>query len=196
MNLFYQDLGLKQNDPFVIRMDTCDFPASPVSYEKGQEPPLLRLRQSSGDLNMEGSEVAQWVRDPRSESEGYVIFPLEASETGDYTGTVALSSNDSLTDVCLIDSSGETLWNSPGTWTNGDTALQYRVQDGTQDLFVAAKASTTVSINASFTSTRSSPSPSPSRSQSRRSISFDGYASAISGGISFWILWNIFAGFC
>ena len=150
---FYADVGgLAQNAPFVIRMDTCDYPATPVSYPQGQQPPMSK-RQATSGLSMQGAEAPVWVRDPRTESEGYVFMPLSDSSPGNYSGTLSFSDTAGLQDISIVDGSGELLWNNTGTWISGTRDVKYQVQDDTQDLCVAAKAVRSVDVSASFTAT-------------------------------------------
>ena len=158
---FYDDLGLKQDDPYVIRMDTCNFPATPVSYPRGSEPrPHPRRQTDGGQQTVQAAHDPLWVRDPRTKSEGYVLMPLEASGPGTYNATLSLSEADRLEDVSIVDGAGGLVWprdSSAGvssSFANGQQrSLQYQVQDDTQDLFVAAKAATSVSVSAAFTAT-------------------------------------------
>ena len=152
LRYFYDDLDLKQDQPYVIRMDTCEFPATPVSYARGSEPrPHPKKRQ---ERTVKAADNPLWVRDPRStNSEGYVLMPLESGGPGTYNGTLSLSNLDSLEDVSIVDGGGGLVWNSTGAIINGQSSLQYTVQDDTQDLFVAARAATSVSVSAAFTAT-------------------------------------------
>ncbi|KAH6855796.1 hypothetical protein B0I37DRAFT_411761 [Chaetomium sp. MPI-CAGE-AT-0009] len=162
LRYFYKDLGLKQDDPYVIRMDTCNFPATPVSYAQGTEPQPHPRRQADGDGSGGGQTVQAahdplWVRDPRTESQGYVLMPLEASGPGTYNATLSLSNPDSLEDVSIVDGAGGLVWDSTAggapPLADGRRTLQYSVLDDTQDLFVAARAATSVSVSAAFTAT-------------------------------------------
>ncbi|KAK4032359.1 hypothetical protein C8A01DRAFT_20551 [Parachaetomium inaequale] len=151
LRYFYDDVGLTQDQPYVIRMDTCDFPAKPVSYAQGSEPrPHPKKRQ---ERTVKAADSPLWVRDPRStDSEGYVLMPLEPAGPGTYNGTLSLSNLDSLEDVSIVDGAGGLVWNSTGAMS-GQSSLQYEVLDDTQDLFVAARAATSVSVSAAFTAT-------------------------------------------
>lgn len=152
---FYDDLGLQQGDPYVIRMDTCDFPATPVSYPRGSEPRPHPRRQANGGRTVTAADDPLWVRDPRTDSEGYVLMPLESGGPGMYNGTLSLSSLEGLEDISILDGAGGLVWSSAGAaaFVNGQSSLQYEVQDETQDLFVAAKAATSVSVSVAFTAT-------------------------------------------
>jgi hypothetical protein len=72
-----------------------------------------------------------------------------------YNGTLTLSNLDKLEDVAIVDGAGGLVWNSTGAgaFSGGQSSLQYQVLDDTQDLFVAARAATSVSVSAAFTAT-------------------------------------------
>lgn len=154
---FYDDLGLKQDDPYVIRMDTCNFPATPVSYPRGSEPRPHPRRQTDGggQHTVQAAHDPLWVRDPRTKSEGYVLMPLEASGPGTYNATLSLSKADRLEGVSVVDGAGGLVWDGAGgsSFADGQRSFQYQVHDDTQDLFVAAKAATSVSVSAAFAAT-------------------------------------------
>jgi hypothetical protein len=157
---FYADIGgpggLVQDAPYIIRMDTCDFPATPISYPEGSQPSLpLPKRQATGGFTMQGDGDALWMRDPRSESEGFVIMPLSPSGRGSYNGTLSISDTSRLTNISIIDDGGELLWKISEPWVKGQGSkeVQYEVQDDTQDLCVVAKADRSVDVSATFTAT-------------------------------------------
>lgn len=156
LRYFYEDVGLnRDNMPFVIRMDTCNFPATPVSYPRGSEPRPHPKRQTTSTIKAADNPL--WVRDPRTKSEGYVLMPLEAAGPGTYNATLSLSGAESLRDVSVVDGAGGLVWNGTSAgaaFVSGqNVSLQYKVLDDTQDLFVAAKAATSVSVSAAFTAT-------------------------------------------
>lgn len=158
LRYFYEDVGLDQEDlPYVIRMDTCDFPATPVSYPRGSQPspgPPPKRQATNASQTVKAADDPIWVRDPRTTSQGYVLMPLESGSPGTYNATLSLSNLDRLQDVSIVDGAGDLVWNmtAGAAFVNGQS-MQYKVQDDTQNLFVAAKASTSVSVSAAFTAT-------------------------------------------
>lgn len=193
LRYFYEDLGLKQDDPYIIRMDTCNFPATPVSYPQGSEPRPHPRRQTDDGKQQQTVHAAHeplWVRDPRTKSEGYVLIPLEAGGPGTYNATLSLSNLARLEDVSIVDGSGGLVWesnaagSSSSSFTNGQRSLQYKVQDDTQDLFVAAKAATSVSVSAVFTATNVAQATTVPDSAASRSMCGDGvYARGLLVGV-------------
>jgi len=187
---FYDDVGLnKENQPFVIRMDTCDFPPRPVSYQRGTEPDPHPKRQANDGQIVTAADSPLWVRDPRTESEGYVLMPLESSGPGTYNGTLSLSNLESLENISIVDGAGGLVWNSTARaeFVNGQSSLQYKVQDDTQDLFVAAKAATSVSVSAAFTATSVPQANSSVSSSAMRSGGV--YALGLLAGVVVGIIW-------
>lgn len=185
LRYFYRDLGLRQDEPYVIRMDTCDFPATPVSYPQGSKPQPHPKRQAAnnGGKTVKAAHNPLWVRDPRTEAEGYVLMPLESGGRGTYNGTLSLSSLERLEDVSILDGAGGLVWDSTGAaFVSGQsTSLQYQVQDDTQNLFVAAKAATSASVSAAFTATSV---PQATSSQSSAAMrSRGGYAPGLLAGV-------------
>lgn len=154
---FYRDVNLTKGSPFVLRLDTCDFPASPTSFPNNQLPPPPQKREADwkdgGDLSdLGGKYPTHWFPDPHSEADGFLVIPLMNIGTGLFGGDLTIATNDTLNDVCIIDAAGETLWSSPGTWASQVNA-QYQVQDDTQDMFVAARASAMVDVTATLSQT-------------------------------------------
>jgi hypothetical protein len=189
---FNADLGgFAQGAPFVIRMDTCDLPAMPVSYPIGTQPsiPPSKRQATAGGLNMQGARAPLWVRDPRTQSEGFVFMPLSDSKPGIYNGTLGFSNTAGLEDIAILDGSGGSLWNNTGTWISGTRDVQYQVQDESQDLFVAAKASKSVSVSASFSATGIVRASSSSSSASRAHTWSRRCTVCITGGILIGIMW-------
>ena len=188
LRYFYEDVGLnRDNMPYVIRMDTCDFPATPVSYPRGSEPRPHPKRQTS---TIKAADSPLWVRDPRTKSEGYVLMPLEAAGPGTYNATLSLSNVESLRDVSVVDGAGGLVWNGTAgaAFVSGQSVgLQYRVQDDTQDLFVAAKAATSVSVSAAFTATGVPQATSSPSSAARRSGGL--YGPGLLAGVVVGVMW-------
>ncbi len=192
LRYFYEDVPVnREKQPFVIRMDTCDSPATPVSYPRGTEPsPHPKRQTNSSGQTVKAADNPLWVRDPRTKSEGYVLMPIESSGPGTYNGTLSLSSLQGLEDVSIVDGAGGLVWNSTAgaAFVNGQTTLQYKVQDDTQDLFVAAKAATSVSVSAAFTAT--SVPQATSSSVSSAAMRGDGvFAPGLLVGVVVGILW-------
>jgi hypothetical protein len=138
---------------------------------------------------MTAAQEPLWVRDPRTGSEGYILMPLEAGSAGTYNGTLEFSNTESLEDVCIIDGAGVLVWQSPKTSIDDESNVQYQIQDDTQDLFVAAKASKSLSVSASFTAHSVSPASSSSVSASRERMGPNLYLSGLLSGIAFGIIW-------
>lgn len=72
-------------------------------------------------------------------------------------------------------------------FVNGQSSLQYKVQDDTQDLFVAAKAATSVSVSAAFTATSVPQANSSVSSAAMRSGGV--YALGLLAGVVVVIIW-------
>lgn len=71
------------------------------------------------------------------------------------TTTLSLSKADRLEGVSVVDGAGGLVWDGAGgsSFADGQRSFQYQVHDDTQDLFVAAKAATSVSVSAAFAAT-------------------------------------------
>ena len=157
LKAFYTDAGLNRAGlPYVIRMNTCDFPEAPVSYPRGSEPRPHPPRSKRETVSVKAAEKPLWVKDPRSEAEGgFVVMPIEAAAPGTYNATLSFSGSDKLKDVAILDSAGDVVWEvKNGGFSGGKIAgLEYKVTDDTQDLFVAARAESSVSVTAEFAAT-------------------------------------------
>ncbi|KAF2821079.1 hypothetical protein CC86DRAFT_427235 [Ophiobolus disseminans] len=154
LRYFYSDVSLASNAPFVIRMDTCAFPSTPVSFPQGQQPAVPVKRQLTPDAPIiRGAAPALYVRDPISEDHGFVFMPLAPGTPGRYNGTLGFSETLGLSDISIIDGAGDVVWKFNGTWISGTRDVAFDVKDDTQDLSVAARVARSVSIGASFTAT-------------------------------------------
>jgi len=135
---------------------------------------------------MKAPENPLWFRDPRSNSECFILISLEAGGPGIYTGTLPLPNLAGLDNICIVDDSSDLVWNgSAAAFVNGQRSLQYEVLDDIQQLCVAAKASTSVSVNASFTATGVSKATSSSAAVPSAGV----YFPSLLGGVAVGIMW-------
>lgn len=181
---FYADVGLNRAGlPYVIRMNTCNFPATPVSYSRGSEPRPHPKRETT---SVKAAEKPLWVRDPRGKGEGFVVMPIEPSSAGTYNGTLTLSNSDKLKEIAILDSSGDVVWEGKDVGYAGGkiNGLQYKVVDDTQDLFVAARAESSVAVSAEFTATTV-----PQPTGSSRAGRLKGYVPGVVVGVGFAMMW-------
>jgi len=160
LKAFYADTGLNRAGmPYVIRMNTCDLPATPVSYPRGSEPRPHPKRDTT--TTVKAMEKPLWVKDPRSQEKGkgegggFILMPIENASPGTYNATLSLSESNKLKDIAILDTSGDIIWESKDVeFVSGKVNnLQYQVVDNTQDLFVAARAESSVVVTAEFTAT-------------------------------------------
>ncbi|KAK5684741.1 hypothetical protein LTS10_002815 [Elasticomyces elasticus] len=129
---FYRDLSLEQNDPFIIRMDTCDFPAEPVSYPAGQEPASLALKRDLSSLD--------WLPVPSRGIGGYTIRPISNSSGGPHNA--------------IVDGGGTAYWTAEANGTSTKFTVSYDMDEDVADAFLAIAAASSISISADFTATQ------------------------------------------
>jgi hypothetical protein len=156
LKYFYADAGLNRDGmPYVIRMNTCNFPKEPESWPRGSQP-TPRPPSKRDTVSVQAAEQPLWIKDPRGQGDaGFVIMPIERAAAGTYNATLTLSGSDKLRDISILDAAGDVIWEGKDVDFSGGrlTGLQYSVADDTQDLFVAASAESSVSVTAEFSAT-------------------------------------------
>jgi len=82
-------------------------------------------------------------------------MPIENASPGTYNATLSLSESNKLKDIAILDTSGDIVWEGKDVeFASGKVNnLQYKVVDNTQDLFVAARAESSLVVTAEFTAT-------------------------------------------
>lgn len=148
LNLFYLDLNLQQGDPFVIRMDTCDFASEPVSYPASEIPAL--------PVDKRAVDNPDWFNvSSRNSNYGYIIRPLSNISAGSHEGTLAfLGSTDGIR-AAVVDGSGDSYWTlGNDTAENGvPVSVSYALDSNVDDAFLAIAATSSIAISADFTAT-------------------------------------------
>ena len=136
---FYADLNLKQDDPFVIRMDTCDLPSQPVSYPAGEEPAL--------PVNKRAVDDPTWFNvSSRHSNYGFILGPLSDVSAGSHTGTLAFLDSTVGVRAAVVDGSGNSYWTLGDDFAEngGPVSVAYALDDNVDDAFLAIEATNSV----------------------------------------------------
>jgi len=145
---FYADLALQEGDPFVIRMDTCDFSPEPVSYLASDLPAL--------PVNKRAVDDPSWFNvSSRHSNYGFIIGPLSNISAGSHEGSLAfLDSTDSVR-AAVVDGSGNSYWTLADDFaeSGGQVSVSYVLDDDVEDAFLAVAATSSVAVSADFTAT-------------------------------------------
>lgn len=144
---FYRDHGLVQGDPFIIRMKTCDFPSEPVSYPVGHAPDMLTAR------DIRKTSWPGFFPDLRHGSGGYILEAIDDATQGLHSGSMNFSNVQALTDVAIVDGAGFTHWVPAEDISPAGVSVTYELDVDREDLFLAAGATSSISISADFTAT-------------------------------------------
>lgn len=149
---------LRSGDRFVVRIISC---------AGGGGGRRLRPRAGDGDLPAvaEGEDgnstlsttFSQWVNSPKSpdgDGAGFVVIPLGNVTAGDYTGRLNLGGFSEFAGLAVVDGDGFEYWaaENASELTNEAVEMLFKVE-GEDDLVVAAAATKSVSVDASFIAT-------------------------------------------
>ena len=173
---FYADLGLKQDDPFVIRMDTCDLPSQPVSYPAGEEPTL--------PMNKRAVEDPSWFDvSSRHSNYGFIIAPLSDISAGSHEGTLDFLDATVGVRAAVVDGSGNSYWTLGDDFDeNGDpVSVAYVLDDDVDGAFLAVAATSSVAISADFTTTEPIDAAPTSKAPNSDSVSAAGADAWVAG---------------
>jgi hypothetical protein len=173
---FYADLSLKQDDPFVIRMDTCDLPSQPVSYPAGEEPAL--------PVNKRAVDDPSWFNvSSRHSNYGFIIGPLSNISAGSHEGTLAFLDSTVGVKAAVVDGSGNSYWTLGDDFAEngGPVSVAYVLDDDVDDVFLAVAATGSVAISADFTTTEPIDAAPTAKAPSSDSVSAAGASARVAG---------------